>query len=99
MWPEQSPSTCVFRHGEKDKWFGIIMVISGVKLGLKSDEMVEIIDLKFDKNQALDFAQNTPEIYPGYHMNKMNWITLILDDSLPDVIIHELINKSYLLTS
>lgn len=75
------------------------MVISGIKLGLKSDKMVEIIDLKFDKNQALDFAQNTPGIYPGYHMNKMNWITLILDDSLPDAMIHELINKSYLLTS
>jgi hypothetical protein len=32
------------------------MVVSGVKFGLKTDEKVCIIDLKFDKNQALDFA-------------------------------------------
>lgn len=98
LWPEQSPDACVFRHTHNRKWFGIIMVVPGAKLGLKTDEKVCIIDLKFDKNQALDFAENTPGIYPGYHMNKMNWITIVLDESVDDGIVFELARKSYLLT-
>ena len=98
LWPEQTPDACVFRHAHNRKWFGIIMVVPGSKLGLKTDEKVDIIDLKFDKNQALDFAENTPGVYPGYHMNKMNWITIALDNSLADETIFELIKKSYFST-
>ena len=37
-------------------------------------------------------------IFPGYHMNKKNWITIILDDSLKDEEVFELIKESYELT-
>ena len=74
------------------------MVVPGVKLGLKTDEKVCIIDLKFDKNQALDFAENTPGIYSGYHMNKMNWITIVLDGSMDNEMVLELVRKSFSLT-
>ena len=66
--------------------------------GKDSKELVEIINLKFDKDQALDFAESTEHVYPAYHMNKRNWITIALDESLPDEMIFELIKKSYLLT-
>ena len=98
LWPERYPTYCIFRHSNNRKWFALIGKISRKSLGLGSDEDVEIINLKFDANQAMDFAESNEHIYPAYHMNKRNWITVALDNSLPNEAIFELIKKSYLLT-
>ena len=97
LWPEHTPECCVFRNSRNRKWFGIIMVIPGNKLGLDTNQSLDIIDLKFNSGEALDFANNTPNIFPGWHMNKRNWITLVLDDRMPDEAVFSLINKSFLL--
>ena len=34
-------------------------------------------------------------IYPAYHMNKANWLSIILDDSISDYDIILMINESY----
>ena len=72
--------------------------VSGKSLGMDSSEKVDIINLKFDNGQALDFAENTPGAYPAYHMNKRHWITIALNGTLPDEAVMELVKKSYLLT-
>lgn len=98
LWPERYPDYCIFRHSNNKKWFALFGRIAWTSLGRDSEELVEIINLKFDKNAALDFAENTPGVYPAYHMNKNHWITIALDETLPDEAIFELIKKSYLLT-
>lgn len=50
-----TPNYCVFRNSRNKKWFGIVMV-PGNRLGLDIDEDVDIIDLKFNDGEALDFA-------------------------------------------
>ena len=69
-----------------------------MSLGIEDKKEIEIINLKFDKNQALDFVESNDHIFPAYHMNKNNWITILLDGSLSDELISELIKKSYLLS-
>lgn len=98
LWPEKSPNCCIFRNPVTRKWFAAIMVIAGTKIGHGTDENLEIIDLKFDKGQALDFIENTRFAYPAYHMNKQNWFTMPLDNSLNDTQIFELIDHSYTLS-
>ena len=107
LWPEKYPSYCVFRHGENRKWFALVATISAKSLGIEGAKLgddkethdsVEIINLKFDKNQTYDFAETSDHIFPAYHMNKNNWITVVLDGGLSDEIVFELISKSYLLT-
>lgn len=106
LWPEKYPSYCVFRHGDNRKWFALVATIASKSLGIKSkdakngreNDEIEIINLKFDKNQTYDFAETSDHIFPAYHMNKNNWITIVLDGGLSDEIIFELIRKSYLLT-
>lgn len=98
LWPERYPTYCIFRHENNRKWFALIGNVSRKSLGLDSDKDVDIINLKFDNGQALEFAENNEHIYPAYHMNKRNWITITLDESLPDKTISELIKKSFLLT-
>lgn len=98
LWPDRYPSYAVFRHGNNKKWFALIATISSKSLGLKEDKTIDVINLKFDKNQTYDFAETSDHVFPAYHMNKNNWIAIWLDGTLPNELIFELIKKSYLLS-
>ena len=99
LWPDRYPDYAVFRHGDNKKWFALVATISSKSLGLKEDKAIDVINLKFDKNQTYDFAETSDHIFPAYHMNKNNWITIWLDGTLPNGLIFELIKKSYLLSA
>jgi len=55
------------------------------------------INLKCDPEDAQVLRGMHKSIIPGYHMNKEHWNTIILDGSLPDKLIEEMINDSYTL--
>ena len=38
------PEYAVFRHADNGKWFGIIMNVSGEKLGTESNDKVDILN-------------------------------------------------------
>jgi predicted DNA-binding protein (MmcQ/YjbR family) len=98
LWPDRYPTYCVFRHRQNRKWFALVGAVKGTTLGLSDDELVDIINPKFDTGMALEFASNADGIYPAYHMNKKNWITIALDDTLTDEAVMDFVNKSYVLT-
>lgn len=98
LWPDRYPGYAIFRHGDNKKWFALVATISSKSLGLKDDQEIDVINLKLDKNQTYDFAETNDHIFPAYHMNKNNWITIWLDEALPDKLIFELIKKSFLLS-
>ena len=98
LWPERYPTYCIYRHSNNKKWLALVGRIEWKSLGRDGKELVDIINLKFDNGQALDFAENTPGVYPAYHMNKKHWITIALDGTLSNEMVMELVKKSYLLT-
>jgi predicted DNA-binding protein (MmcQ/YjbR family) len=91
----RTPDCAVLRNNYSRKWYGIIMVIPANKIGIKSDEKIEIINVRFSKGEASDFASNVPGIYPAWHMNKKNWITIVLDSTLTDEQLFGLVEQSY----
>ena len=93
LW-EKSPGYGVFK-GVNDKWFAIIMNINKNKIISNEDKEVEIINVKLNDTSYL----KEKGIYKGYHMNKQTWFTIILDDSLTDEKIMELIDISYKLSN
>lgn len=99
LWPERFPTYSIYRYKNNRKWFALIGCIPSMSLGIEDKKEIEIINLKFDKNQALDFAESNDHIFPAYHMNKNNWITIWLDRTLPNGLIFGLIKKSYLLSA
>ena len=94
LW-ERFSDNSIWRNKKSGKWYGLLMVISKRKLGLDSDEKVEVMDLRFVKNEAREFAAGSENVYPGYHMNKNNWITIILDGSMETERIIALLDQSY----
>ena len=98
LWPDRYPGYTVFRHDDNKKWFALVATISSKSLGLEEDKATDVINLKFDENQTYDFAETSDHIFPAYHMNKNNWITIWLDGTLADEVVFELVRKSYLMT-
>ena len=52
-------------------------------------------NLKCDPARAELLRSENEFIQPGYHMNKKHWNTLVLDPSLPDPLIKELVDHSW----
>jgi predicted DNA-binding protein (MmcQ/YjbR family) len=59
------------------------------------DERPLRINLKCDPDDALALRAQYSAIIPGYHMNKKHWNSLIMDGSLQDSLVFELIDHSY----
>lgn len=95
---EKSPDYFVFRHNDNRKWFALVMNISKDKLGLQENDSINIMNLKCDP-LMIGSLQNETGIYPAYHMNKANWITIALDGSASDEKIKFLLDMSYTLTA
>ena len=83
----------VFRNPKNLKWYGIIMNIKRERLDDTKGE-VEILNVKLDKEEIKDLV-NKKGFYKAYHMNKENWITIILDDTLKDEEIIKYIKESH----
>lgn len=92
LW-EKSNNTIV-RHHDTKKWYLALLTISKEKLGLKSSDLVEIIDLKMPPEEIEKLVDNK-KIFPGYHMNKKHWITICLDNTMKNQELFKYIDISY----
>lgn len=59
------------------------------------DHVPPWLNLKCEPSRALELREQYAAIQPGYHMNKRHWNTLVLDGSLPQVLVNDLIVHSY----
>ena len=67
------------------------------KKDFSDEKLIEIIDIHIDKTISSDLIDyNT--IFPGFHMNKDSWITVILDDETNLKKVYDLIDNSYKMT-
>jgi len=53
------------------------------------------INLKCDPERALELREQYDAIEPGYHMSKIHWNTVAVNQSVSDVLVKELIDHSY----
>lgn len=93
LW-EKFPRNAVCRRQDNEKWYLALLSVQGAKIGLKTDEIVELVDLRAPFDDVPKLLKQ-PNIYPAYHMNKKHWITIILDGSMPLDEIYKFIDRSY----
>ncbi|WP_240809559.1 MmcQ/YjbR family DNA-binding protein [Actinomadura sp. WMMA1423] len=53
------------------------------------------VSLKCDPGLAEELRARHAAITPGYHLNKRHWNTVVLDGSVPDEEVLELVDHSY----
>ena len=89
--------TCVFRHPDNRKWFGIAMTIPYKTIGIPKTGTVDILNVKCDP-LILGTTRNKPGFRPAWHMNKDKWITILLDGSAKKEEITALLDMSWQMT-
>ena len=90
--------TCVFRHTDNRKWFGIAMTVPYRTLGIGREGSVDILNVKCDP-VLMGPLRRKPGFRPAYHMNKDKWITILLDGSAEQEEITALLAMSYAMTA
>lgn len=88
------PDGAVFRHPASRKWYAIIMGVSRNRLGLPGDEITDVLNVKCGPILSGSLLAE-PGFQPAYHMNKTNWISILLDETVPDEKIFPLLELSY----
>lgn len=87
------PDYGVFRNLRSNKWFGIVMNLDKSKIIQTETGEVEVLNLKLDNNVSK--ALKIKGVYSPYHSSKKNWVSIILDNTLSDKKIMELVDLSY----
>lgn len=98
-YPFDESDAAVWRVPSNDKWYGIIMNVSRSKVTKEkpedgeADPKVDVMNVKINPEelQAL-LAENG--IYECYHMNKKLWVSVVLDGTVSDERLMELIGVS-----
>lgn len=97
LW-EKFPDNAIWRRKDNQKWYGLLLTLPRQKLGLPSGEIAEILDLRLNPELMAETVDHK-KYFPGWHMNKKSWYTLILDNSVPAEEICQRIDQSYRLAA
>lgn len=98
LW-KSTPDAGVFRHEDNRKWYGLVMEVSRDKLGLPEKGYVSTLNVKTDDPMLHDVLIQQDGFFPGYHMNKQSWISILLDGTVPYDKVCEMIDMSYQATA
>jgi predicted DNA-binding protein (MmcQ/YjbR family) len=83
----------------KNKMFATISHGASAKSAKVDDEAKSHfwMNIKCDPDEAEMLRDIFPAIIPGYHMNKKNWNSIILDGSIPQGEIERMMDNSFML--
>ena len=89
----------VLRHEDNRKIFALFMDVSMDKLGLDGTERVDIINVKMGDPLLADVLSQQTGYFHGYHISRGNWISILLDGTVPFEDICRWIDESYVVTA
>jgi predicted DNA-binding protein (MmcQ/YjbR family) len=101
MGPEELKAACLALAGATEEFPFRDDELSVFKVGGKVFAIAPLtraplrISLKCDPVLAEQLRATYPAITPGYHLNKRHWNTVMLDGSIPDRTLRDLIEDSY----
>ncbi len=93
LW-RRSPENAIVRRRDNEKWYAAFLVIPRLKLTGDSKERTEVLNLRVEPG-TLEGCVDHVSRFPGYHMNKKNWVSLCLDGSVPFEELAERLDTSY----
>ncbi|MDE6241844.1 MAG: MmcQ/YjbR family DNA-binding protein [Anaeroplasmataceae bacterium] len=97
LW-ESAPDHAIFRHPENKKWYAAILYVDRSRIEKNASGMTEVLNLKI-KEEELNKILTQKGFYQAYHMNKKKWISIILEEIVPDIQVMEYVKKSHFYTS
>ena len=84
----------ILRREDTGKWYAALLNVARASLGLSGEGREEVLNLKAPPDTVQQLLHRDG-ILPAYHMNKKHWYTVILDGTVSDEELFELIDQSY----
>lgn len=53
------------------------------------------INIKNTPEKVIELKEQYPSVLPGYHMNKIYWVTVMIDGTITDKMLKQWIDESY----
>lgn len=75
----------------------LVFKVAGKMFALADLNNFESVNLKCDPERAVELREEHEGIMPGHHMNKMHWNTVLMDGSVRDALVRDLLDHSYTL--
>lgn len=88
----------VLRRKDNSKWYGVVLEVSGRKLGLADAGAVDVLNVKCDP-VLISVLRCQDGYFAAYHMNKEKWVSILLDRTELDDSIKDLLSMSFDLTA
>jgi Uncharacterized protein conserved in bacteria len=80
----------------KESWDAILYRLHGKIFALLlRNKTGTLLNLKCEPYLSLDYRDRYPHVLPGWHMNKLHWISLSLKGVTPEDVCRELVDISY----
>lgn len=90
----KTPDTFVLRNSKNKKWYAAVLQVKKSAFGYDDNSIVDVINLKCNPITR-EFLLAEGRCFPGYHMNKKHWISIILDSNIDFNILCNIIDESY----
>ena len=95
---KEFPRYLVFRHPANRKWFALLMNVPRERLGLEGEGELDVLDVKLAP-MLVHSLEGEEGFLVAYHMNKKNWLTVLLDGSAEEKRVKSLIDDSFQITA
>lgn len=73
----------------------LVFKVMGKMFALTNVDSFSRISLKVDPEEGIALKERHSSVVPAFHMNKLHWINVLMDDTIPDKLIYTWIDKSY----
>jgi predicted DNA-binding protein (MmcQ/YjbR family) len=98
--PEELKSACLAFAGASEEFpfdeANSVFKVAGKVFALSRLDADPLrVSLKCDPDLAVQLRMSYPAITAGYHLNKRHWNTVVVDGSVPDNLVRQMIEDSY----
>lgn len=93
LWAK-TPDAFILRNKNNKKWYALVMKVKKSVLIAGADGFTDIINLRC-MLVTRECLLSEGRCFPAYHMNKKNWISIILDNNIDFKILCNIIDESY----
>jgi predicted DNA-binding protein (MmcQ/YjbR family) len=96
---EELREICISKAGVNEEFpfdnSALVFKVMGKMFALTNIDKYESVNLKCDPERAVELRETYSGIIPGWHMNKTHWNTVLVDGSVDDSLLVELVQHSY----
>ena len=73
----------------------LVFKVMGKMFALTNVDGFSRISLKVDPEEGMELKERYASVVPAWHMNKLHWVNVLMDSTIPDHLIRSWIDKSY----